>query len=158
MHVTWRMEKAVWNLRTRRCFSVLQRAMYAGASKGGFRLVHYAVMGNHVHLIVEAPNRVRLARGMQGLGIRMARALNRVMGRRGRVIGDRYHAHILRTPSEVKRARNDLLTNARHHYAHADAHADAHMHGADARAEPDAFASQVGVVAPRTWLLRRATL
>jgi REP element-mobilizing transposase RayT len=81
VHVTWRMDKHVWNLRTRRCFGVMQRAMYAGAFKSGFRLVHYAVMGNHIHLLVEAPNRVRLARGMQGLGVRLARALNRVMGR-----------------------------------------------------------------------------
>jgi putative transposase len=143
VHVTWRMDKAVWNLRTRRCFSVMQRAMYAGALKGGFRLVHYAVMGNHVHLIVEAPNRLRLSRGMQGLGIRIARALNRVMGRRGRVVADRYHAHILRTPSEVRRARAYLLTNARQHYGHAGA---------------DAFASQVAVITPRTWLLRRSLL
>ena len=143
VHVTWRMDKAVWNLRTRRCFSVMKRAMYAGALKGGFRLVHYAVMGNHVHLIVEAPNRMRLSRGMQGLGIRIARALNRVMGRSGRVVADRYHAHILRTPSEVRRARSYLLTNARHHYGYAHA---------------DAFASHSAVVAPRTWLLARAVL
>ncbi len=140
VHVTWRMEKGVANLRTRRCFNVMKRAMYAGALKGGFRLVHYAVMGNHVHLIVEAPDRVRLARGMQGLGVRIARALNRLMRRSGRVLGDRYHAHILRTPSEVKRARMYLLTNARHHYGHAHA---------------DLFVSQTAVVAPRTWLLRR---
>jgi len=141
VHVTWRMEKGVWNLRTRRCFGVMKRAMYAGALKGGFRLVHYAVMGNHVHLIVEAPDRVKLARGMQGLGVRIAKALNRVMKRDGRVIGDRYHAHILKTPSEVKRARMYLLTNAKHHYGHAHA---------------DLFASQMAVIAPRTWLLRRA--
>jgi len=140
VHVTWRMDKQVWNLRTRRCFGVMKRAMYAGALKGGFRLVHYAVMGNHVHLMVEAPNRVRLSRGMQGLGIRIARALNRVMGRSGRVVADRYHAHILRTPSEVRRARSYLLTNARHHYGYAHA---------------DAFASHSAVVAPRTWLLLR---
>ena len=42
--------------------------MYAGAARFGFRLVHYAVMGNHVHLIVEAPDRRALWRGMQGLG------------------------------------------------------------------------------------------
>jgi putative transposase len=141
VHVTWRMEKGVWNLRTRRCFGVMQRAMYAGALKGGFRLVHYAVMGNHVHLIVEAPDRVKLARGMQGLGIRIARGLNRMMGRKGRVIGDRYHAHILRTPSEVKRARTYLLTNAQHHYG---------------EKYVDLFASQRAVVMPRTWLLLRA--
>ncbi len=140
VHVTWPMAEGVRNLRTRRCFDVMRRAMYAGALRHGFRLVHYAVMGNHVHLIVEAPSRVRLARGMQGLGVRIARALNRVIGRSGRVIGDRYHAHILKTPSEVKRARTYLLTNARHHYGHA------HV---------DLFASQVALVAPQTWLLRR---
>jgi REP-associated tyrosine transposase len=140
VHVTWRMEKGVWNLRSGRCFGAMKRAMYAGAVKNGFRLVHYAVMGNHVHLIVEAQDRVKLATGMQGMGVRVAKALNRVMGRSGRVIGDRYHAHILKTPAEVKRARHYLLTNARHHYGHA------HV---------DLFASQVAVVAPRTWLMRR---
>ena len=68
VHVTWRMDKQVWNLRRRRCFGVMQRAMYAGALKGGFRLVHYAVMGNHVHLLVEAPNRVRLVARDAGAG------------------------------------------------------------------------------------------
>ena len=140
VHVTWRMEPGVWNLRTQRCFGAMKRAMYAGAVRGGFRLVHYAVMGNHVHLIVEAPDRVKLARGMQGLGVRIARALNRVMGRSGRVIGDRYHAHVLRTLAEVRRARAYLLTNARRHYGH------------EAR---DRFVSVEAVVEARTWFLRR---
>ena len=72
----------------------MQRAMYAGAVRFGFRLVHYAVMGNHVHFLVEAPDKRALARALKGLGVRIARALNRVMKRHGRVIGDRYHAHI----------------------------------------------------------------
>jgi hypothetical protein len=50
----------------------------------------------------------------------------------------------LKTPSEVKRARHYLLTNAQHHYGHG--HTDAHV---------DPFASQVALIAPRTWLLRR---
>ncbi len=90
--------------------------MYAGAARFGFRLVHYAVLGNHVHLIVEAGDRKALWRGMQGLGVRIARRLNRVMGRTGRVMSDRYHAHILRTPSEVKAARVYLIGNAAKHY------------------------------------------
>jgi len=143
VHVTWRMDPRVWNLRSNRCFSVMKRAMYAGAIKNGFRLVHYAVMGNHVHLLVEAQDRVKLATAMQGLGVRIAKALNRVMGRSGRVIGDRYHAHILKTPSEVKRARHYLLTNAGRHYGYAHA---------------DRFVSQIPVAAPRTWLLTRAIL
>jgi len=138
--VTWRMDRAVWNLRSRRCFGAMQRAMYRGALRFGFRLVHYAVLGNHMHMIVEAPDRVALARGMKGLGVRIARALNRVMGRHGRVIGERYHARILRTPTEVQHARRYLLTNAHHHYGYAFA---------------DPFASQKAFVGARTWLLRR---
>src|ERR1700756_3048378 len=61
VHVTWPMDSEVWNLRSRRCFSVIQRAMYAGAARFGFRLVHYAVMGNHMHLLVEATDRQTLA-------------------------------------------------------------------------------------------------
>jgi REP element-mobilizing transposase RayT len=140
VHVTWRMDREVWNLRSRRCFSVMQRAMYAGALRFGFRLVHYAVMGNHVHLIVEAPDRRALGRAMKGLGVRVARALNRVMKRQGRVIGDRYHAHVLKTPAEVKRARAYQVANARHHYGYVHA---------------DPFVSVAPVVRPRTWLLGR---
>jgi putative transposase len=142
VHVTWRMEPHVWNLRTRRCFRVLERAMYAGAARFGFRLVHYAVMGNHVHMLVEAPDHRALGRAMKGLGVRIARGLNGIMQRGGRVIGDRYHAHTLRTPSEVRRARAYLLTNAHHHYGRGTT--------------PDPFASRAPVLAPRTWLLRRA--
>ena len=58
---------------------------------------------------------------MNGLGTRVARRLNRVMQRRGKVLDDRYHGHILRTPTEVRRARDYLLQNARRHYGHAGA-------------------------------------
>jgi len=146
VHVTWRMGREVWNLRTRRCFGVMQRAMYAGAARFGFRLVHYAVMGNHVHLIVEANDRRALWRGMQGLGVRMARALNRVMRRSGRVMGDRYHARILKTPSEVKRVRHYLLTNAQHHYGQTTA---------TMATTADPYTSVAPLVRPRTWLLLR---
>jgi hypothetical protein len=66
----------------------------------GFPLVHYSVQGNHVHLLVEANDEKALSKGMNGLGTRIARRLNRVMGRKGKVLDDRYHGHILRTPTE----------------------------------------------------------
>ena len=53
VHVTWRMSEGVWNLRSHRSFSRLTRAFYTSAVRFGYRVVHYAVMGNHVHLIVE---------------------------------------------------------------------------------------------------------
>jgi putative transposase len=111
--------------------------MHAGAARFGFRLVHYAVRGNEVQLLVEAPDRRALGRGMKGLGVRIARTLNRVMKRRGAVISDRYRAQILRTPAAVRRARNQLSAHARPSAA-----------GSSGRS-----ASPTPVVAPRTWLL-----
>ena len=140
VHVTWRMRQGVWNLRTRRCFTALARAFWGGANRFGFRLVHYSVQGNHVHLLVEADDERALSRGMNGLGTRIARRLNRVMSRRGKVLDDRYHGHILRTPSEVRRARAYLLANAQKHYG---------------QRGPDPYTSRVAVIAPDTFLMRR---
>ena len=140
---TWRMAEGVWNLRSRRSFRALAPALYAGAEREGFRLVHYAILGNHIHLLVEASDRVGLMRGMQGLGVRVARRLNRLRGRCGRAVADRYHARILKTPTEVRHARRYLLTNAQKHYG---------VEG------PDELASRVPLALPHTWLLRRAML
>jgi REP element-mobilizing transposase RayT len=140
VHVTWRMRDEVWSLRSRRCFTALSRAFWGGSDRFGFRLVHYSVQGNHVHLLVEARDEKSLSRGMNGLGVRVARGLNRVMRRRGKVLAERYHGHILRTPTEVRRARAYLLQNARHHYG---------------RSGADPYASREVVVAPQTFLMRR---
>jgi REP element-mobilizing transposase RayT len=115
LHVTLRMERHVWNLRARRCFRVLERAFYAGCSRFGGRVCHFSVQHNHVHLMVEAIDRTALARAMQGLEIRMAKGLNRVMARKGRVFADRYHAKVLKTPSQVRAALVYVLANGRKH-------------------------------------------
>ncbi len=97
--------------RSRRSFRVLRRAFAAGGDRFGLRLCEFSVQGNHLHLVVEATDRRALSRGMQGLSIRIARGLNRLMGRQGRVLADRYHARILRTPTEVRRALAYVLGN-----------------------------------------------
>src|SRR5262249_49069461 len=127
------------SLRKPRCFGALKRAFGRGANRFGFRLVHYSVQGNHLHLLVEAQDERSLSRGMNGLGVRVARGVNKAMERRGRGLDDRYHAHILRTPTEVRHARTYLLRNARRH------------HG---RKGTDPCASRVAVMAPRTQLMR----
>ncbi len=55
---------------------------------------------------------------MKGLAVRIARNLNRLWQRAGRVIADRYHAHVLKAPREVRNALAYLLHNARHHDIH----------------------------------------
>jgi hypothetical protein len=56
---------------------------------------------------------------VQGLAIRVARAINRVLGRRGRVWDGRYHAHALRNPREVRNALVYILQNFRRHFRRA---------------------------------------
>jgi len=100
LHVTVRIRREVWNLRTHRCFRALRRAFERGCQRFGFRLVHFSVQGNHAHFIVETPDAQALGRAMKGLEVRMARALNKVMGRKGPVFADRYHAHLLASPRQ----------------------------------------------------------
>jgi putative transposase len=39
---------------------------------------------------------------LQGLAVRIARRLNAMMGRKGKVFADRYHAHILAFPASLR--------------------------------------------------------
>lgn len=112
------MAPQVWNLRSERGFACVARALAREQSRGELRVVHYSVQGNHLHMIVETADRGTLARRMQGFGVRLARAVNTMMRRRrGRVLGDRYHARVLATPREVHRAVRYVLQNHAKHAA-----------------------------------------
>jgi REP element-mobilizing transposase RayT len=113
----WSLLPHVWNLRAGRCFRVLRRAFGAGGDRAGaFRLVHFSVQGNHIHLLVEARDKRALANGLRALGIRIARALNAVMARRGQVLA-RYHARALASPREVRDALVYVFHNEKKHAA-----------------------------------------
>src|SRR5262245_4211498 len=101
LHVTLGVVRGLPSLRAERPMRVLRAAFRTAKERFGLRLVHYAVQGNHLHLVVEAEEARALSRAMQGLGVRIARGLNRELGRRGRVLADRYHARALETPREV---------------------------------------------------------
>ena len=91
------------------------RAGIRGASSDEFRVVHFSVQSDHVHLMVEAADKRALALGARGLAVRLARAINRALGRRGAVWGDRYHARALRTPREVRHGLVYVIMNFRKH-------------------------------------------
>ena len=115
VHVTLKRARGLPGMRTKEAMMVLRKAFAAGCSRPDFRLVHYSVQHDHLHLIVEAEGRPELARGMQGLAVRIARALNRLWGRKGTVFADRYHDHVLRKPKEVRNAIRYVLMNAKKH-------------------------------------------
>jgi len=91
--------------------------LFGGCAREGFCVVHFCVLSNHVHLIVEASSAEALSRGVQGLAIRLAKRLNARLERSGPVYADRYHGRILRTPLEVRRALVYVLQNSRSHQA-----------------------------------------
>ncbi len=117
VHVTMRLAGGLPNLRRRRAFRVVQQALAKACVRFDARITDWAVMSNHLHLIVEAGSARALSRAMQGFTIRVARGLNRVWRRKGKVFGSRYHARALTTPLEVRRALNYVLNNARRHAA-----------------------------------------
>ena len=167
VHVTLRMRDHVYNLRAWRCYRVLRRALIIGSNRFGMRIAHFSVQGNHVHLIVEALDRRALSRGVQGLAIRMAKGLNRVMEKHGKVFADRFHSRILRTPTETRRAVHYVLFNRQRHVA-AWRERDARRLGRRGSRKLAALIVSGSVdercsledrevaVEPRTWLLRRA--
>ena len=86
VHVTMRVRAGLANLRRPREYRVVREAVSRGNRKPGFRLNQFSVQSNHLHLIVEARDRVALARGMQGLATRLAKNLNvKALIRRARV-------------------------------------------------------------------------
>jgi len=114
-HVTLRMRSGVPSLRFPRLVRAFERSLSLASERGDFRVVHYSLQSNHVHLLVEAVSPAALACGMKSVAARLARAVNRVFGRTGRVLADRYHLHSLKTPREVRNALRYVLLNARHH-------------------------------------------
>ena len=115
LHVTVRVKPGLPSLRSKAVYAALRAAFAAGCERFGFRLVHYSVQRDHLHFIAEAKERRALSRGLQGLLIRIAKALNRVWDRKGSVFADRYHSRQLRTPREVRSALAYVLNNARKH-------------------------------------------
>jgi hypothetical protein len=124
VHVTIKLRRGLRPLRRRHEHAALRAAFAAGctggtgAARGGaFRLCHYAILNDHLHFVAEAHSREALSRGLQGLLVRIAKALNKLWSRRGKVFADRYHDRILRTPREVRNAIRYVFQNARKHAA-----------------------------------------
>jgi len=116
-HVTLKVRPDVPSLRAARLVREVERSFGSACERGEFRIVHYSLQTDHVHLIVEAKSRDALGRGMKSISARMARAVNRVFRRTGQVLAERYHLHVLRTPREVRNALAYVLLNGRRHAA-----------------------------------------
>jgi REP element-mobilizing transposase RayT len=114
VHVVLRVVREVGSLR--------RRATLTTARREDFRIVHLSIQRNHLHLLVEADDKIALASGMQGFQISAAKHLNAAISqdrpgprRRGAVFPDRYHAEIIKTPTQARHALNYIINNWRKH-------------------------------------------
>jgi hypothetical protein len=114
------MQPDIARLRNFELCAVLRRAFVYGCKKDLFRICQFSIQSNHIHLMCEAASNNALTRGVQGWEIRIARGLNRKLGRRGRVLADRYHVRIIKTPRQCRAALCYVLQNARRHGVHLD--------------------------------------
>src|SRR5687767_7103945 len=116
VHVTLRTVWKVGSLRAKRSFHLIREAIRTAATaREDFRIVHFSVQGNHLHLLVEAEDERCLGRGMQGVAIRIARGINRLLRRKGPVFADRYHRHDLQSRRETRHCIAYVLQNFRKH-------------------------------------------
>jgi len=154
--VTMRLRDGLPTLRAKDSHAALQEA-FTASSKEEFRVVEYSVQSNHLHLMIESKDERTLSSGMNGLAVRIAKRVNQLRRRAGQVFADRYHARILRTPSEVRRALVYLLQNARKHGAWvarmADVYSSGQMFDGWRRDAKGADSSPRLLARAKTWLL-----
>ncbi len=143
VHVTLRVQPGIGYLRAQRRTAIILDALTAANQRDDFKVVDYVILGNHLHLLVEADDEAALSRGMQALGIRIAMRLNRLQNRHGGVFVDRYHAHALASRREIAHALRYLKHNYRRHTR---------------EYLPPRWSDPLAgrLVPPRTWLLRNA--
>src|ERR1044071_2292675 len=177
VHVTLRA--ALGSLRSQVLFPTVRIAISRATRKAPdrFRIVHFSVQSNHVHLICEAAGRRALTAGVHGLEARITRYINQLLSRRGALWADRWHGRALKSPREVRTALVYVLANFRKHASGPVPHgtdpcsSGAWFHGwrgVDARSGPPPLAARawpvphtdekVPVSAPKTWLLRKGFL
>ena len=118
LHITLEMAGDVPNLRAVNLAEVVIDAIGRANVHEDFRVVHFCLLGTHIHMICEADGAEELASGMQSVNGTIAHALNKRLGRKGKAFAHRFHLHVLRTKTEVRNAVRYVLRNAERHGLH----------------------------------------
>jgi len=115
VHVTLR--SAFRPLRSQHVFPTLCIALGRATlrDEASFRILHFSVQWDHLHLVVEASDKKALSSGIRSVAIRIARTVNALVLRRGRFWADRWHGRELTSPRQVKNALAYVLRNFRKH-------------------------------------------
>ena len=115
LHVTVKFVPGLLSLRHWQVFDPIFEVI-AQAARPGFSVVHFSVMGDHIHLIAEASDRDALSAAMRSFNTRIAQVVNRALHRTGPVVAERYHSRELRHRPEVRHVLVYVLLDWRKHF------------------------------------------
>ncbi|MBA2541276.1 MAG: transposase [Deltaproteobacteria bacterium] len=119
IHITMRGQCYINSLRRDTIYRVLVDvlARYRDNRFGGgsFRVIHFSLQDNHLHLIVEATSDYALRRGMRSFAINSARGINAAIGAHGRV-WFRFHSTVIKTKRYARNCSAYVLGNWRRHH------------------------------------------
>ncbi|MBL8898635.1 MAG: transposase [Planctomycetes bacterium] len=113
--VTVKIAEGLPSLRRGGALKLVLAALSASSNRHGMRIVQYSIQRDHLHLLVEADDREFVARGMNALLSPLARALNKLWGRKGKVFPERYHDEVISTPTQARNALRYVLQNGKKH-------------------------------------------
>ncbi|MCB9914350.1 MAG: transposase [Planctomycetes bacterium] len=85
------------------------------AQRPDFRIHHFSIQHDHLHLVLAADSGDALARGMKSLCTRIARNVNQRWGRAGRVFAQRFHDEVLKSLGRLWHALRYVLCNHNKH-------------------------------------------
>ena len=85
------------------------------SQKHGFRVIHFSLQSNHVHLIAEAHNNAILETSMRSLTNSFVKRIAKTKRIAGCIQLERYHLHLLKCPTEVANAIRYVVNNHEHH-------------------------------------------
>lgn len=80
--MTLRVVGGIPSLRRRDCIAAMRESFAKACNDESFRLLHYSIQRDHLHLIVEADGHEALGRGMKSVGSRARRRVFRQVVRR----------------------------------------------------------------------------
>lgn len=115
IHVTIHLIEGVLNLRNKQIMKIFTKALQIARFSCGLRVIHFAIMTTHIHMILEADDNKALSESMQRFQLSIAKKVNQLLNRVGSVWQDRYHMHILKTPTEILNALRYVLSNRAKH-------------------------------------------
>ena len=113
VHVNLHLSRSLksLNLRSKEFFALFRHAVKTARLKG-LKIVHYSIMHNHLHLLVEAGSNQELSKGMQSFALSFNKLVaNRVNARIKHLWQDRYFMRLLLSPREIKTALTYIIRN-----------------------------------------------